>query len=109
MYVLLITVNYLKLSIKKKFLFSIIDKSLTIIGVKTARGIYLNDCFTNSGKSLEIIPERGINLIKKVITPHKIINDQVIIFYPIFLKTFLLRYQKAPTKLSRNLYLNFLK
>ena len=75
----------LKLSIKNKFLFSIIDKSLTIIGVKRAKGIYLNDCFTNSGKSLEIIPERGINLIKKVITPHKIINNQVIIFYPIYL------------------------
>ena len=30
----------LKLSIKNKLLFSIIDKSLTIIGVKTAKGIY---------------------------------------------------------------------
>ena len=97
----------LKLLIMKKFLLSIIDKSLTMIGVKTAKGIYLNDCFTNNGKSLEIIPESGINLIKKVITPHKIINDQVIIFYPNYLKIFLLRYQKAPTKLSRNLYLNF--
>ena len=73
----------LKLSIIKKFLFSIIDKSLTIMGVRTAKGIYLNDCFTDNGKSLEIIPERGTNLIKKVITPHKIINDQIIIFCPI--------------------------
>mgnify|MGYP004182882341 CR=1 FL=1 len=97
----------LKFSIMKKFLFSIIDKSLTIMGVKTAKGIYLNDCLMNNGKSFEIIPERGINLIKNVITPHKIINDQVIIFYPIYLKTFLLRYQKALTKLSRSLYLNF--
>ena len=72
----------LKFSIKKKFLFSIIDRSLTIMGVKTAKGIYLNEFFTDNGKSLEIIPERGINLIKKVMTPHKIINDQIIFFYP---------------------------
>ena len=97
----------LKLSIMKKFLFSIIDKSLTIMGVKTAKGIYLNECFTNDGISLEIIPERGINLIIKVITPHKMINNQVIIFYPIYLKINLLRYQKTLTKLSRNLYPDF--
>ena len=82
----------LKLSIMKKFLFSIMDKSLTIMGVKTAKGIYLNEYFTDNGKSLEIIPERGINLIRKVMTPHKIIKDQII-FYPIYLKPFLLRYQ----------------
>ena len=97
----------LKFSNMKKFLFSIIDKSLAIMGVKTAKGIYLNDCFTNSGKLLEIIPERGINLIKKVITPHKIINDQIIIFCPIYLKTYQLKFQEIPIKLSRNLYLNF--
>ena len=83
----------LKFSIKKKLLFSIIDKSLTIMGVKTANGIYLNVCFTDNGKSLENIPERGINLIKKVMTPHKIINDQIMISYPIYLKPFLLRCQ----------------
>tara|TARA_B100000212_G_scaffold176864_1_gene133151 strand:+ start:439 stop:786 length:348 start_codon:yes stop_codon:yes gene_type:complete len=82
----------LKFSIKKKFLFSIIDRSLTIMGVNTAKGIYLNEYFTDNGKLLEIIPERGINLIKKVMTPHKIIKDQII-FYPIYLKLFLLRYQ----------------
>ena len=68
----------LKLSIKNKFLFSIIDKSLTIIGVKTAKGIYLNVFFTDNGKSLENIPERGINLIKKV----KFINSYSYIFSP---------------------------
>ena len=35
----------LKLSIRYKLLFSIIDKSLTIIGVKTANGIYLKVFF----------------------------------------------------------------
>ena len=83
----------LKFSIKKKFLLSIIDRSLTIMGVNTAKGIYLNEYFTDNGKSLEIIPERGINLIKKVMTPHKIINDQIIFSYPTYLKPFLLRYQ----------------
>ena len=34
-----------------------------------------------------------INLIKKVMTPHKIINDQIMFFYPIYLKSFLLRCQ----------------
>ena len=54
---------------------------------------FLLSSFTDNGKSLENIPERGINLIKKVMTPHKIINDQIIFFYPIYLKPFLLRYQ----------------
>ena len=64
-----------------------------MMGVNTAKGIYLNECLTDNGKSLEIMPERGINLIKKVMAPHKIINDQIIFFYPIYLKPFLLRYQ----------------
>ena len=95
------------------YAFADMDKVCTIDIQQTAatkkdwQEVYKNDCFRNNGKSLEIIPERGTNLIKKVITPHKTINNQVIIFYPIYLKTFLLRYQKAPTKLSRNLYLNF--
>ena len=64
-------------------LFSIIDKSLTIIGLKTAKGMYLNEFFAEGDNSLEIIPDIGINLIKKVITPHTIIPDHIIFICPI--------------------------
>ena len=71
-------------SIKKILLFSTIDKSLTIIGVKTAKGMYLNEFLVEEDNSLEIIPDNGINLIKNVIIPHKIIKDHVIFSYPIY-------------------------
>ena len=70
-------------SIKKNELFSIIYKSLTIIGVNTAKGMYLNEFLVEGDTSLEIIPDIGINLIKKVITPHIMIPYQIIFFCPI--------------------------
>ena len=74
--------------IKNRLLFSTIDKSLTIIGVKTANGMYLNEFLVEVDNSFEIIPDIGINLIKKVIIPHIIIPDHIIFFYPIYLKLF---------------------
>lgn len=54
------------------------------MGVKTARGIYLNEFLSKGDNSRDNIPERGINLIKKVISPHKIIVLQIIFYYPFY-------------------------
>ena len=55
-----------------------------MIGVKTARGMYLNEFLAEGDNSFEIIPDNGINLIKNVMVPHKIIKDHVIFSYPIY-------------------------
>ena len=60
----------LKFSNIKYWLFSNIDKPLKIIGVNTAKGMYLNVFFILRGNSLGIIPDNGINLIKKVRYQH---------------------------------------
>ena len=75
----------LKFSVTKMMLFSKTDNPLNIIGVKTTKGIYLNEAFKLGDNFLGIIPDSGINLIKNVAKPHKIIANQVISFYPIFL------------------------
>ena len=66
-------------------LFSKTDNPLNIIGVKTTKGIYWKEALILGGNCCGIIPDNGINLIKNVKIPHKIIVNQVINFYPIFL------------------------
>ena len=75
----------LKFSVTKMMLFSKTDNPLNIIGVKTTKGIYLNEDLILGDKFFGIIPDNGINLIKNVKNPHKIIANQVIAFCPIYL------------------------
>ena len=75
----------LKLSEIKILLFSTKDNPLNIIGVRTTKGIYLNEDLILGDKFFGIIPDNGINLIKNVKNPHKIIANQVIAFCPIYL------------------------
>ena len=75
----------LKFSEIKMLLFSTTDNPLNIIGVKTTKGIYLNEALILGDKFFGITPDNGINLIKNVKKPHKMIVNQVINFYPIFL------------------------
>ena len=58
-----------------------IDKLFIIIGIKTTIGIYFSVFLINGDNSFGIIPDKGINLVIKVIRPHKIIVVQIIIFY----------------------------
>ena len=74
----------LKFSEIKRLLFSKIDIPLNIIGVKTTKGMYANKALILGDKFFGIIPDSGIDLIKKVKKPHKIIANQVIALYPIF-------------------------
>ena len=74
----------LKLSEIKILLFSTKDNPLNIIGVKTTKGMYANKALILGDKFFGIIPDSGIDLIKKVKKPHKIIANQVIALYPIF-------------------------
>ena len=46
-----------------------------MIGVRTARGMYLNEFLVEGDNSLEIIPDNGINLIKNVIIPKENESD----------------------------------
>ena len=75
----------LKFSVTKMMLFSKIDNPLNIIGVKTTKGIYWSEDLILGYSFFGIIPDNGVNLIKKVKNPHKTIVNHVILFYPIFL------------------------
>jgi hypothetical protein len=50
-----------------------------MIGVNTAMGMYLNEFLIKGDGSADTTPDKGINLIKKVIIPHKIIEVQIMI------------------------------
>jgi hypothetical protein len=75
----------LKFSVTKMMLFSKIDNPLNIIGVKTTKGIYWSEGLIFVYSFFGIIPDKGMNLIKKVKKPHNIIVNHVILFCPIFL------------------------
>ena len=50
---------------------------------ESLNNIYLKEFFVEADNSFEIIPDIGINLIRKVINPHIIIPAHIIFFYPI--------------------------